>query len=211
MRMRRLFPLCLLALIAIVSCTPQGRVTDTKIVFDQPVSDPADPVVKIETSMGDIYVELYMKQAPRSASNFLGLSLGQKEFLDLKTGNRTNRQFYNDLLFFRINKHKYIQSGCPMNNGFGGPGYALKDERHPSLFHQAGSVGYVFHGPDRNGSQFYILLDPVPAFDGVCTIFGQVIKGLDVARAIGSQEVLAQETPMYPISILSISLFQPGK
>jgi peptidyl-prolyl cis-trans isomerase A (cyclophilin A) len=212
MKAKCFFIVILLSMLSLLcSCKAQSQASDAEIVFDQVPADPSDPVVRIETSMGDIYVELYMRLAPRSASNFLGLALGQKEFLDVRTGKSTNRRFYDNLLFFRIRKNMYIQSGCPLNNGFGGPGYALKDECNPSLFHQEGSVGYVYHGPDRNGSQFYILLEPIPALDGVCTIFGQVVKGLDVARAIGSQEVVGQEIPIYPVSILSISLFRDGK
>lgn len=87
-----------------------------------------NPVVIIKTSEGDIEVELFEQQAPKTVKNFLDLAEGKREFKDSKTGELVTRPFYDGLIYHRVIKDFMIQGGCPNGNGMGGPGYQFEDE-----------------------------------------------------------------------------------
>lgn len=87
-----------------------------------------NPVIVIKTSMGDISVELFQKEAPNTVANFIGLAEGQKEFKDPKTGEMVQRPYYDKLTFHRVIKDFMIQGGCPLGTGSGSPGYKFDDE-----------------------------------------------------------------------------------
>ena len=145
-----------------------------------PVSAPA-PVVRMATTRGVILIKLYPKDAPVSCANFEKL---------------VRKGFYNGLTFHRITdlaqpgSSKIVQGGDPAGNGSGGPGYTIKGEFpqngvHNPLTHIAGAVAMARTGqPDSAGSQFYICVNPVHFLDGGYAVFGQVIKGLDVAAKL---------------------------
>jgi len=136
------------------------------------------PIVTMVTDRGTILIKLFPKEAPISTANFIKL---------------INKGFYNGLTFHRIasledgQPSKIVQGGDPAGNGSGGPGYNIKGEftsngvNNP-LVHNAGAVAMArSQGNDTAGSQFYICVDPVHFLDGNYAVFGQVIKGLDVA------------------------------
>ena len=77
-----------------------------------------NPVYIIKTSMGDIYLELFAGETPKTVANFIGLAEGTKEFTDSKTGKKVKRPFYDGLIFHRVIKKFMIQGGCPLGNGF---------------------------------------------------------------------------------------------
>jgi cyclophilin family peptidyl-prolyl cis-trans isomerase len=87
-----------------------------------------NPVYVIQTSLGDIEVELFQNETPKTVANFIGLAEGTKEFEDGKTGKKVKRPFYDGLIFHRVIKNFMIQGGCPLGNGRGGPGYTFADE-----------------------------------------------------------------------------------
>ncbi len=89
---------------------------------------PDDPVCVIKTSKGDIYVELFAQEAPKTVENFIGLAEGKKAFLDHQTKEEVTRPFYDNLIFHRVVKDLIIQGGCPVGNGSGTPGYKFEDE-----------------------------------------------------------------------------------
>ena len=131
----------------------------------------------VETSMGAIQIDLAPEDAPNNVANFVSL---------------VRRGFYNGLLFHRVVKNSWIQSGCPYDNGYGGPGYALKSEAEgQKVLHEPGTVsmsGNLKNG--YTGSQFFISLTNLPSFDGKFTVIGKVTTaGLDTIRKIGLVEV----------------------
>ncbi|MGI4790159.1 MAG: peptidylprolyl isomerase [Janthinobacterium lividum] len=141
----------------------------------------AAPVVRMVTTRGVILIKLYPKDAPISVANFEKL---------VKKG------FYNGLTFHRIadlnpgTPSKIVQGGDPLGNGQGGPGYMIKGEFKTNgvnnpLTHVAGAFAMArSQSNDSAGSQFYICVNPVHFLDGSYAVFGQVIKGLDVANKL---------------------------
>jgi peptidyl-prolyl cis-trans isomerase B (cyclophilin B) len=129
----------------------------------------------IDTDRGDIVVELYATEAPKTVANFEKLS---------KDG------FYNKLTFHRVEPGFVVQGGDPAGNGSGGPGYELPAEISPTEKHLRGTLAMARRGdqvnPDRksSGSQFYICLAPAPFLDGQYTVFGGVVRGMDVVDQI---------------------------
>ena len=119
---------------------------------------------------GDIVIELFDKEAPGTVQNFIDL---------------INKGFYNGLRFHRVIPGFVAQGGCPNGNGTGGPGYTIKDELigNPHK-HERGALSMAHRGPNTGGSQFFIVYEPQPHLDGVHTVFGKVIEGMDVVDGI---------------------------
>lgn len=140
--------------------------------------DPAKSyTATLHTSKGDIKIQLYAKDAPKTVNNFVFLA---------------RDKFYDGIRFHRIVKDFMIQTGDPLGNGTGGPGYEFEDELPPKHPYEPGVVAMANHGPDTNGSQFFIgngegvrQLEQLPNY----TVFGKVIDGMDVVQAISSVPV----------------------
>lgn len=113
--------LCL-QLLLVVAFLPLARAEEGAL------EDPNDPVAVIKTSMGDIHVELFALEAPKTVANFLGLAQGTKEFKDPKTGEMVKRPYFDGLNFHRVIKDFMLQGGCPLGTGTGSPGYTFEDE-----------------------------------------------------------------------------------
>lgn len=129
-----------------------------------------NPVVVIETNHGNFEVELFMKESPITAKNFLRL---------------VNKGFYNGLTFHRIVPDFVIQGGDPSGDGSGGPGYSIQDEKSTQR-QVRGTLGMAKSGPNTAGSQFYVnLKDNLRLDDAGFTAFAKVVKGMDVVDKIG--------------------------
>ena len=244
-----------------------------------------NPVYVIQTTLGDIEVELFQSEAPKTVANFIGLAEGTKEFEDSKTGKKVKRPYYNGLIFHRVIKNFMIQGGCPLGNGRGGPGYTFADEidatalgldkmkafgpqkglhrflmihsqeeyqrnimaplframninsqeefdqrkkevetrldtltlkeayenmgyvysdngsKHPPV---RGSLAMANAGPNTNGSQFFINLVDTDWLTGKHTVFGKVVKGMDVVDKIGAVNVDSGQKPVKDVKIISV-------
>jgi cyclophilin family peptidyl-prolyl cis-trans isomerase len=244
-----------------------------------------NPVYVIQTTLGDIDVELFQSETSKTVANFIGLAEGTKEFEDSKTGKKVKRPFYDGLIFHRVIKNFMIQGGCPLGNGRGGPGYTFADEidakalgldKIKAIDPQKGpnpylmirskeeyqqkilmplfrtmninsqeeldkrkkevqarldkltlkeayeNMGYVYSengskhppvrgslamanaGPNTNGSQFFINLVDTGWLTGRHTVFGKVVKGMDVVDKIGAVEVDSGQKPIKDVKIISI-------
>lgn len=133
---------------------------------------------------GEIVTKLHTNTVPMNTKNIIEL---------------TNKGFYDGLTFHRVIKGFVIQGGCPKGDGTGGPGYEIEDEIIPKLKHLKGTMAMANHGPNTNGSQFYICLAPLPRLDGGYTVFGQVVAGMDVVDRIGNVKTGARDKPETPV------------
>ena len=158
------------------------------------------PVAVFETSMGTFEAELYAKECPETVWNFINLAEGRQP--TEREGN-----FYDKLTFHRVIARFMIQSGCPVGTGTGGPGYTFDDEFDPSLRHDTeGILSMANAGPGTNGSQFFITLAASPHIDDKHSVFGKVIKGMDIVKDIGSVEIGPHDRPKKPVVMNSVTI-----
>ena len=159
------------------------------------------------TSEGPFTVRLFDQEAPKTVENFVGLAEGTKQWKDPRTNQSVTTPYYDGVIFHRVIVGFMIQSGDPLGQGIGGPGYNFKDEFHPTLRHdKAGILSMANHGPNTNGGQFFITLGPTPHLDDRHSVFGEVVDGMDVVRKIGSTPVGAQDRPVTEIVIQTITI-----
>ncbi|MGZ0066700.1 MULTISPECIES: peptidylprolyl isomerase [Microbacterium] len=176
-------------------------------------------VATIHTNHGDIVVNLFGDQAPRTVKNFIGLADGSQEWTDPATGKPGEGPLYTDVIFHRIIPNFMIQGGDPLGQGIGGPGYNFDDEISPELDFQkpyilamanAGLRRNAITGKAEgtNGSQFFITTDPTPWLQGKHTIFGEVADDASrqVVDTIASVKTGAQDRPVDPVVISSIDV-----
>ena len=135
---------------------------------------------QVATEKGTIIFSLEYQKVPMTVSNFVGLAEGT-----LNANGSSGRKYYDGLTFHRVDPGFVIQGGDPQGNGSGGPGYEFPNETVPSLKHDGpGVMAMANAGPDTNGSQFYITMKATPWLDGGYNIFGHVVQGMDVVKAI---------------------------
>lgn len=152
----------------------------------------ANPTVTFQTSLGTMRAEIFLDKVPVTAQNFLTL---------VKKG------FYDGLIFHRVIPGFMIQAGCPNGTGTGGPGYAIRDEFHPSLRHDGpGILSMANAGPNTGGSQFFITVAPAPWLNGKHAIFGRLLSGEDVAEKIVSVPRDGRDRPRTPVRIERITV-----
>ncbi|MEE8400424.1 MAG: peptidylprolyl isomerase [Desulfobacterales bacterium] len=158
------------------------------------------PIAVFQTNQGDFEAEIYAKECPETAWNFINLAEGRQD-----TGKEGN--FYDNLIFHRIISGFMIQGGCPSGAGTGDPGYRFDDEFDPSLRHESeGILSMANSGPGTNGSQFFITLGPTPHLDDRHAVFGKVIEGMAVIEQIGAVATDAGDKPIEPVVLNSVTI-----
>jgi cyclophilin family peptidyl-prolyl cis-trans isomerase len=144
--------------------------------------------VNIETTKGNLELELFQSDAPKTVANFVQLA---------------EKGYYDGVTFHRVAKNFVIQGGDPTGTGAGGQsiyGRLFEDELDPSTEsyqegYRRGTVAMANRGPNTNTSQFFILLHDAPWLPKNYTIFGRVIKGMDVVDSIAAVEIVPQMGP----------------
>jgi len=160
-----------------------------------------------DTTEGSFTVRLFDKEAPKTVDNFVGLAAGTKEWKDPATGQPRKSPFYDGIVFHRVINGFMIQGGDPLGQGTGGPGYKFGDEFHPTRRHErAGILSMANAGPNTNGSQFFITLGPTPHLDNRHSVFGEVVKGLDVVQRIGNVPTGPQDRPLKPVVMNHVTI-----
>lgn len=127
-------------------------------------------IATLHTEKGNVVIQLFADKAPITVNSFIFLA---------------RNGWYDDITFHRVIPDLFAQTGDPSGTGKGNPGYYLITEMDPSLrFAGPGMVAMVNSGPDTSGSQFFITYGPTTQYDGQYTIFGQVLKGMEVVEAL---------------------------
>ena len=146
----------------------------------------------MDTSMGTIVISLDPINAPKTTNNFVFLALNH---------------YYDGIIFHRIIKGFVCQGGDPQGSGMGGPGYRFEDELPKPGKYAIGSLAMANAGPNTNGSQFFII-----SGQSGCTLpplnslFGQVVKGLDVVEAMQNVETDGRDRPRTDVVINSVTI-----
>jgi peptidyl-prolyl cis-trans isomerase A (cyclophilin A) len=168
---------------------------------------PVPVFAQFATTEGTFTVRLFEEEAPKTVANFIGLAEGTKEWTDPRSNRRVTQPYYDGVIFHRVIDGFMIQSGDPLGQGIGGPGYNFPDEFHPSLRHdKAGMLSMANRGPNTNGGQFFITLAPTPHLDDRHSVFGEVVEGMDVVRAIGRAPTGDRDRPIKDVVIQSITI-----
>lgn len=153
--------------------------------------------ITLHTSAGDIALELFENEAPKTVANFVKLA---------KEG------FYDGTKFHRVIAHFMIQGGDPLTKddsmqsrwGTGGPGYSFEDEIRPTNRNAPGTISMANAGPNTNGSQFFINVADNDFLDTKHTVFGRVTAGMDVVQAIEHVATGANDRPIEPVVITKV-------
>jgi peptidyl-prolyl cis-trans isomerase A (cyclophilin A) len=150
-----------------------------------------------DTTEGAFKVKLFADKAPRTVENFVGLAEGTK----------TGKPFYDGTIFHRVIPKFMIQGGDPTGTGRGGPGYQFADEFHPSARHsRPGILSMANAGPNSNGSQFFITVNPTPHLDDHHSVFGEVVDGLAIVQKISEVKRDRGDRPVTEVRINSIKI-----
>jgi peptidyl-prolyl cis-trans isomerase B (cyclophilin B) len=145
----------------------------------------------LHTDQGDIAVELFDEDAPKTVDNFTKLA---------------REGFYDGVIFHRVIPDFMIQGGDPTGTGTGGPGYQFEDEFNDHKV-ERGALAMANAGPNSNGSQFFIVTtDAAPWLDGKHTVFGRVTSGMDVVDLISELPRDARDRPREDVAIERVQL-----
>ena len=163
----------------------------------------------IHTNLGDIRVNLFDLQAPKTVRNFTGLAEGTQEWTDPRVRAKSTAPLYDGTIFHRVISGFMIQGGDPLGTGTGGPGYRFEDEFHPELtFDRPYLLAMANAGPNTNGSQFFITVAPTTWLNFKHSIFGEVAdqESRDVVDAIAAAETGPGDRPRQDVVISSIDI-----
>ncbi|MEU8718327.1 peptidylprolyl isomerase [Streptomyces sp. NPDC048663] len=168
-----------------------------------------NPIATIQTSHGEIRVNLFPDHAPKTVANFVGLADGSREYTEKNAKGGTSGPFYDGSVFHRTIEAFMIQGGDPTGTGKGGPGYRFADEFHPDLqFDRPYLLAMANSGPSTNGSQFFITVAPTTWLNFKHTIFGEVTDedSCKTVDSIATTDVGAGDRPTTDVVIESIRI-----
>lgn len=168
----------LLMLFLITGCTPK---TENKM----------NSIVLLETSVGNIKIELFENTMPITSDNFKKL---------------VNSKFYDGVIFHRVIPNFMIQGGDPTGTGRGGPGYVIKDEFTKNNKNNRGTISMANAGPNTGGSQFFINTVDNNFLDAKHPVFGKVVEGMDVVDKISNAKRDTSDKPLTDVVIKKASI-----
>jgi peptidyl-prolyl cis-trans isomerase B (cyclophilin B) len=215
--------LCTLTIL-FTSCQPKSNIEDGSPVDQFALPQKGETIATIHTTMGDIKVKFFEKQAPKAVENFIKLA---------------EKDYYDGLIFHRVMIDFMLQGGDPTGTGKGGEsiyGKPFKDEFSSKLHNFRGALSMANSGPNSNQSQFFIVqrketgedvdqfmkqnkFDPqlqkeyqdkggTPWLDNKHTVFGQVFEGIEIVDKIAQVAVDKDSRPMEEVKILDIEILK---
>src|SRR3989344_1688945 len=195
--MKNLFIILAIVIVILVGWLLMRPDSETSITTQKKI-EMGDVIFK--TSMGDVTIDLFEEDTPKTVENFLTLA---------RDG------FYDGTRFHRVIEGFMVQGGDPLSKdltkealwGTGGPGYKFADEIVPELSNIVGTLSMANAGPNTNGSQFFINVGDNTFLDGKHTVFGKVLEGMDVVLAISqvsTKEKGITDRPVEPIILEQI-------
>ena len=162
------------------SCPPVTVASDTQYL------------ATLHTEKGDIVLELFADKAPVTVNSFIFLA---------------RNGWYDNITFHRVIPKLFAQTGDPSGSGKGNPGYYIITEITTTLtFNRPGMVAMVNSGPDSSGSQFFITYAATAQYDGKYTIFGQVLKGMDVLLALTPRDAQPGVNPPPGDTLIGVTI-----
>lgn len=179
--------------------TPADTTTYNQVTTPSTNTMQEHPTAIVTTTKGTIEIELFADAAPQTVKNFTDLA---------------SEGFYNGTRFHRVIAGFMIQGGDPLSKddsmmmrwGTGGPGYQFADEIHANNANVVGTISMANAGPNTNGSQFFINTADNGFLDTKHTVFGKVVKGMDVVTAIENTPTGQADRPVEPITITGITI-----
>ncbi len=168
----------------------------TQQQFSAPPEMGIDPekryTATMDTSMGEIVIALDSDRAPKTVNNFVFLAL---------------HHYFDGIIFHRIIDGFVCQGGDPTGTGTGGPGYRFEDELPKAGQYEIGSVAMANAGPNTNGSQFFLISGPNGAgLPPLYSLFGKIVKGLDVLDAMQRVPTGSNDRPNTDVVINSVTV-----
>ncbi|WP_165831686.1 peptidylprolyl isomerase [Brachybacterium endophyticum] len=172
----------------------------------------------LHTNQGDIRLELFENDAPKTVENFVGLAEGTREFTDPDSNEKVTRPFYDGVIFHRVIDGFMIQGGDPLGTGTGGPGYMFDDEISEKNFNEPYKLAMANAGKrmnaitgkpsGTNGSQFFITVAPTQYLHGKHTVFGEVADedSKKVVDAIATTKTDMRDRPVEDVVIESVEI-----
>ena len=163
---------------------------------------------EFKTTHGTMVAQLYYEKTPITVANFVALSEGNHpEVQEAFKG----KPYYNGIIFHRVMDNFMIQGGDPLKTGQGGPGYQFFDEITDLKHDKAGVLSMANSGPATNGSQFFITEAPTPWLDGIHTIFGQLVKGIEIQDSISNVKTGIANRPIIDVVINELNIIRKGE
>ena len=181
------------ASLVLVSCTMSGLTGQTSMSTEKEKGENLHSKIFLQTTMGNITLELFDDVMPITAKNFKAL---------------VEKGFYNQVIFHRVIPNFMIQGGDPTGTGTGGPGYAIKDEFSKTNRNDRGTIAMANAGPNTGGSQFFINTVNNNYLDAKHPVFGKVIDGMAVVDAISKVKTDSANKPIVDVTIKKASLLK---
>ena len=163
---------------------------------------------EFRTNYGTMVAELFYDKTPITVSNFVALAEGnhpdvQEDFKDIN--------YFNGIIFHRVMDKFMIQGGDPEGSGRGGPGYQFNDEITDLIHDKPGILSMANAGPGTNGSQFFITEVPTPWLDGKHTVFGELVKGIEIQDSISNVKTGIGNRPINDVVISELNILRKGQ
>lgn len=179
---------------------------DLKAALAKVAGSGDDLLATFNTNHGVINCRLHFRRAPSTVANFAGLATGNKEFTDPNDNTKKKKPYYDGIIFHRVIPNFMIQSGDPLGQGTGGPGYSIKDEFHPELMHtKGGLLSMANRGPNTGGSQFFLTEKATRHLDNKHAVFGEC-QEIALIKKIARVPTAARNRPKAPVKIETLKI-----